>query len=94
MWIMERVGIRELRENLRRYLERAAHGDAFVVTEFGRPLARLGPLPDSGSRYHRLVAEGRVTPARRRIDQLPLPRASARRGAAAAVIGERADDTR
>jgi prevent-host-death family protein len=92
---MERVGIRELRENLRRYLERAARGDAFEVTEFGRPLARLGPLPDTGDRLVRLVADGRVTPARRRVDQLPAPRVNPRgTSATAALLAERSTDPR
>ena len=92
---MERVGIRELRENLRRYLQRAAGGDAFEVTEFGRPIARLGPLPDRGGRLVRLVADGRVTPARRRPDQLPPARAvGSPTSATEALLAERAGDRR
>jgi prevent-host-death family protein len=92
---MERVGIRELRNNLHRYLERAAHGAAFDVTDRGRPLARLGPLPDGGGRLARLVAEGRVTPARRRTEDLPAGRPT-RPGLTAteALLQERATDPR
>jgi len=92
---MERIGIRELRENLHRYLERAATGDAFEVTDRGRPLARLGPLPDRGGRLARLVADGKVTPARRRIEDLPAARpAPSGRTATDALIDERRADAR
>jgi len=92
---MERIGIRELRENLHRYLERAAQGDAFDVTDRGRPLARLGPLPDRGGRLARLVADGRVTPARRRVEDIPPARmAPAGRSATEALLAERSADDR
>lgn len=91
---MERVGIRELRDNLHRYLARAAAGAAFDVTEHGRPLARLGPLPDGGGRFARLIAEGRVTPARRRLEDIPAARvaSSGRSGTDALLAERRADD--
>jgi prevent-host-death family protein len=92
---MERVGIRELRENLHRYLRRASAGDAFEVTEFGRPVARLGPLPNAGSRLARLVADGRVTPARKSVASLPPPvRASSGQSATEALLAERNADPR
>ncbi|MFN2470761.1 MAG: type II toxin-antitoxin system Phd/YefM family antitoxin [Gaiellaceae bacterium] len=53
------VGIRELRENLRAVLERVKAGDAVVITERGRPVARLVPLP-ANDPLERLIAEGRV----------------------------------
>jgi prevent-host-death family protein len=42
---MNDVGIRELKANLSRYLERAARGETIRVLERGRPKALLGPLP-------------------------------------------------
>ena len=39
----ERVGVRELRQNLSRYLERVKDGEDLVVTERGREVARLVP---------------------------------------------------
>jgi prevent-host-death family protein len=39
----ERVGVRELRQNLSRYLERVKAGDSLTVTEHGREVARLVP---------------------------------------------------
>ena len=39
------VGVRELKQHLSEYLERASRGEAIRVTDRGRPLAMLGPLP-------------------------------------------------
>lgn len=38
-----RVGVRELRQNLSRYLDRVKDGEDLVVTEHGREVARLVP---------------------------------------------------
>ena len=38
---MDEIGVRQLRQHASRYLERVAHGEAFVVTEYGRPVAVL-----------------------------------------------------
>jgi prevent-host-death family protein len=68
-----RVGIRELRQNLSIYVERVKDGETLEVTEHGRPVAQLRPLPSSTSIYDRLVAEGKITPARGSIRDLPPP---------------------
>jgi len=39
-----RVGVRELRQNLSRYLDRVKDGEDLVVTEHGRGVARLVPV--------------------------------------------------
>jgi prevent-host-death family protein len=57
-----RVGVRELRQNLSRYLRRVASGESLEVTERGKPVAVLAPLTDSSSPLQRLVASGRVRP--------------------------------
>jgi len=44
---MARVGVRELRQNLSRYLDRVKTGEALVVTEHGREIARLVPIRSS-----------------------------------------------
>jgi prevent-host-death family protein len=41
---MAKVGVRELRQNLSRYLDRIKAGETLVVTEHGREVARLVPL--------------------------------------------------
>ncbi|HEX9045140.1 MAG TPA: type II toxin-antitoxin system prevent-host-death family antitoxin [Candidatus Limnocylindrales bacterium] len=59
----ERVGVRELRQNLSVYLRRIEAGETLEVTEHGRPVARLSPLqPTKTSVLERLIAEGRATP--------------------------------
>jgi prevent-host-death family protein len=56
---MERVGIRELRQNLSRYLRKVERGVTFEVTERGQPVAVLAPLP-LGAPLARLAARGRL----------------------------------
>lgn len=66
------VGVRELRNNLSRYLERVREGEEVVVTDRGRAVARV--LPISGERtIDRLIREGKVTPAKTRNRGRPRP---------------------
>ena len=58
----DRVGIRELRQNLSVYVNRVLKGDTFEVTDRGHPVALLGPLPDASTALGRLVREGRAVP--------------------------------
>lgn len=68
------VGIRELRLNLSRYVARVRTGTEVIVTDHGRPVARLGPITDEEAHYQRLVREGIVTPAKRKKrTSLPPP---------------------
>jgi prevent-host-death family protein len=56
--------VRELRNNLSRFLDRVREGEDIVVTDRGRAVARVVPM--NGERtIDRLVARGLVTPARR-----------------------------
>lgn len=59
---MAEAGIRQLRDNLSRYLERVRAGEELVVTDRGRAIARVVPI-DAGRAYDRLVAEGVIEPA-------------------------------
>src|SRR5690349_5535790 len=57
------VGVRELRQNLSIYLDRVKDGETLRVTEFGRVVALLTPLPaERLSPLERMVREGRATP--------------------------------
>ncbi len=58
---MNAVGVRELRQNLSRYLARVKEGESFVVTERGREVARLTPSGPADSPLARLVAERGAT---------------------------------
>ena len=57
------VGVRELRNNLSRYLDRVRCGEEVVVTDRGRAIARVLPVGAERT-LDRLIAEGVVTPAR------------------------------
>jgi prevent-host-death family protein len=69
-----RVGVRELRQNLSVYLRRVIKGESFEVTERGRPVALLGPLPEPSSPVQRLVAAGRASKPEGAISEVLPPR--------------------
>jgi prevent-host-death family protein len=58
----KQVGVRELRQNLSRYLRRVARGERLEVTERGKAVAVLGPVDESGSALRQLVSSGRARP--------------------------------
>ncbi len=58
------IGVRELRNNLSRYLDRVRDGEEVVVTDRGRAIARVLPV-ERERVLDRLIAEGVVTPAQR-----------------------------
>ncbi|MGI8537464.1 MAG: type II toxin-antitoxin system Phd/YefM family antitoxin [Mycobacteriales bacterium] len=60
---MERIGVRELRQNASRYLAQVKAGHTVEVSERGTLVALLVP-PDRGQSVRaRLVAAGRLIPA-------------------------------
>jgi len=61
------VGVRELRQNLSRYLDRVKAGEPLIVTEHGREVARLVP---SGAGVYADLAErfGATVPTERLED--------------------------
>jgi prevent-host-death family protein len=64
------VGVRELRENLSDWLDRAAAGEEILVTQRGKPKAVLSAAENA---YERMVREGRITPATGPRRPLPPP---------------------
>jgi prevent-host-death family protein len=64
---MNHVGVRELRQNLSKYLSEVKGGETFVVTERGREVARLTPSGPEDSPIARLVAERGATMPRRNL---------------------------
>ncbi|HEU4463260.1 MAG TPA: type II toxin-antitoxin system prevent-host-death family antitoxin [Solirubrobacterales bacterium] len=58
---MDRVGVRELRQNLSKYLTEVKQGETFLVTERGVEVARLVPSGPADSPIARLVAERGAT---------------------------------
>jgi len=70
---LERVGIRELRDNLKDYLEKVEHGQTIEITKNGRTIGMIVPKP-SADPMDRLVAEGRLLPPRSGSGSIRLPR--------------------
>jgi prevent-host-death family protein len=61
---MARIGVRELRQHASRYLEQVKAGEVIEVTERGKLVALLvSPTPAVAVR-DRLVASGRLVPAK------------------------------
>lgn len=71
---MVRVGIRELKQNASAVLARVKDGESVEVTERGRPVALIVPLPKGGV-TERLIAEGKATAPKGNLSDLPPPRA-------------------
>jgi len=73
---MEQVGIRALRQRASELLRRVEAGESIEVTDRGRPVAILAPVPDQGP-MERLRASGDLTPGRGDmadlLEQEPLP---------------------
>lgn len=70
---MMSVGIRELRQNLSVYIRRVQRGEALQVTEHGRPVALLTPLPPGRGSLAEMEAAGELIPARKPWSELPPP---------------------
>lgn len=62
------VGVRELKQHLSEYLDRAEQGEIIRVTDRGRPKALLVPMPGAG-RLEQGLLEGWVSAPT--LDQLP-----------------------
>jgi prevent-host-death family protein len=56
------VGIRELRADLSRWVQRVREGDEIVVTDRGKAVARIVAV-EGERKLDRLIREGLVTPA-------------------------------
>jgi prevent-host-death family protein len=70
---MARVGVRELRQNASAVLRRVLAGESIEITQRGRPVAMIVPLPEPTDVIERLVAEGRARPAKGNLLDLPPP---------------------
>ena len=85
------VGVRELRQNLSVHLRRVLRGETLEVTDRGRAVAVLAPLPRPSSVLERLRAEGRLTPASGDLLALKRPPMAMSRRGSKALEKERAD---
>lgn len=83
------IGIRELKQNASAAVSRAAAGEALVVTDHGRPVARLVPL--GASRTAELVTAGLARAPGRSITDLPWPEGEATTELSATLRADRDD---
>ncbi len=68
---MVTVGIRALKQNASAVVAEAVGGTVVTITDRGRPVAQLVPLPTG--RMAALVAAGRARPAKRSLGALDAP---------------------
>ena len=66
------AGIRELRQRASELIDRVARGETIQITDRGRPVALLSPLPE-GSRLDQLRAAGEIESATGSLEDLPEP---------------------
>ena len=66
---MAEVEIRSLRQNASDVVARASGGETITITDRGRPVALVAPIP--ASPLHAMLASGRARAARRPIADLP-----------------------
>ncbi len=85
------VGVRELRQNLSVYLRRVVKGETFEVTDRGRAVALLAPLPDPSSPVQRLVAAGRASNPEGGISEVIPPKGKPSRRLSEALQEQRAE---
>jgi len=69
---MASVGIRELRQRASEVLRRVEAGETVEVTDRGRPVALLTPVPQADG-IERLRADGEASPTQESFDTLAEP---------------------
>ena len=86
------VGVRELKSRLSEYLRRVSAGQTVVVTDNGRPVARLVPAGESLEvRLHLMAQAGLLQWSGRCLEPLrPLAQARGERSVADLLLDERA----
>jgi len=68
---MASVGIRELRQRASELIRRVENGESIEITDRGRPVAVLAPLPEDP--LERLRASGDLTQSEGDLAELPQP---------------------
>jgi len=87
----DRVGVRELRQNLSVYLVRVGRGETLEVTDRGQAVAVLAPIARASSALDRLRLAGQLIPATHDLLTLIRPAASRSRRASRALEVQRSD---
>jgi prevent-host-death family protein len=83
------VGIRDLKNNLSRYLDRVQAGGEVIVTDRGRPVARLSSLDRPTDRLADLIASGAVRPPKSTTRHRPARRIKAKGSVSELVADQR-----
>ncbi len=83
----DEVGVRDLKNNLSRYLDRVQQGEEIIVTEHGKPVARLSAVDEATDRLAALVASGAVRPPTTRQRQRSARRIKAK-GSVSDLVAE------
>ncbi|HEU0190189.1 MAG TPA: type II toxin-antitoxin system Phd/YefM family antitoxin [Mycobacterium sp.] len=69
---MSTVGVRELRQRASELLRRVEAGETIEITDRGRPVALLSPMPRGGP-YERMLTSGEIECATGDFADLPAP---------------------
>ncbi|MHB8290162.1 MAG: type II toxin-antitoxin system Phd/YefM family antitoxin [Acidimicrobiales bacterium] len=69
---MPSVGIRELRQRASELLRQVERGESIEITDRGRPVALLSPLPE-GNPLQRMRLAGDIEAATGTLEDLPSP---------------------
>jgi prevent-host-death family protein len=85
--VRSEVGIRELKNGLSGFIDRVRSGEEIIVTDRGRPVARLSSLDAAGDRLADLVAAGIVRPPTQARRHLPSSRIRAK-GSVSDLVAE------
>lgn len=83
------VGVRDLKNNLSRHLERVKAGEEIVVTDRGLPVALLTAPDGSTKRLAALIASGLVVPPKDSTRHAPRRRVKSKGSVSALVADQR-----
>jgi prevent-host-death family protein len=82
------VGIRELRNHLSRYVDQVQEGQEIVITDRGKPVARMVPVQGARAKLERLIADGLATPAKHDREHRAVPEPIRARGTLSDLVIE------
>lgn len=81
--------MRELKNNLSRYLDRVQGGEEIIVTDRGKPIARLSAVDETTDQLAALIAAGAVRPPESRQRHRPARRIGAKGSVSDLVADQR-----
>jgi prevent-host-death family protein len=82
------VGVRELKNNLSRYLAQVSTGKEVIITDRGRAVARITPIGTERN-IDKLIAQGVVTPASTAKQVAPIKRVLTKKPVSSLVADQR-----